>query len=77
MIAVVDIIIFDIIEHGGLFENAVQKVFGYTPRYKSVGSGWGNGGIVDNLSIFADIKIDITGFIPRKSNRNLHKRVKR
>ena len=38
--------IFDIIEHAGLFENAVQKVSGYTPGHYTVGSGWTNCGVV-------------------------------
>ena len=41
--------IFDIIGYTGLFENTVQKVSGYTPRYNGVGSGWANGGIVELL----------------------------
>ena len=39
--------IFDIIDTRGSFEDAIQKVFGYTLRYNRMGSGWGNGGIVD------------------------------
>ena len=39
-------VIFDINEHGTLFENAVQKVSGNTPGYNGVGSGWTNRGVV-------------------------------
>ena len=41
--------IFDIIEHGTLFENAVQKVSGNTPGYYGAGSGWTNCGVVGLL----------------------------
>ena len=39
-------VIFDIIDYTELFENAVQKVSGYTPGHYTVGSGWTNGGVV-------------------------------
>ena len=38
--------IFDILEHGALFENAVQMVFGNTHGNKGVKRGWGNSGVV-------------------------------
>ena len=38
--------IFDNIGYTGLFENAVQKVSGYTPGHYTVGSGWTNRGVV-------------------------------
>jgi len=54
-------IIFDIIEHGGLFENAVQKVFGYTLRYKSVGTGWRYGGIRRRSSTAKKMQLELQG----------------
>ena len=42
-------IIFDKIDTRGSFEDAIQKVFGYTLRYNTVGSGWTNGGVVGLL----------------------------
>ena len=39
-------IIFDKIDTRGSFEDAVQKVFGYTLRYYGVGSGGGSRGLV-------------------------------
>jgi hypothetical protein len=38
--------IFDIIEHGPLFENDLEDVLGNSFGYINVGGGWGNRGIV-------------------------------
>ena len=41
--------IFDINEHGTLFENAVQNGLGQTPGYYGVGSGGTDRGVVGLL----------------------------